>query len=75
MDTPDIVPPEAASETGEGTIAREHQGTYPSAVLALGIFFMGGIGLAYEYTFSKLASDLLGNSAMQWAQSTRFQTT
>ena len=67
MDTPDIVAPEAASETGEGTIARKHQGTYPSAVLALGIFLMGGIGLAYEYTFSKLASDLLGNSARQWA--------
>ena len=37
------------------------------ALIALGIFLTGGIGLAYEYTFSKLASDLLGNSARQWA--------
>ncbi|MGE9267197.1 MAG: polyamine aminopropyltransferase [Verrucomicrobiales bacterium] len=28
---------------------------------------MGGCGLAYEYTFSKIAADLLGNSARQWA--------
>lgn len=28
---------------------------------------MGGCGLAYEYTFSKISSDLLGNSAHQWA--------
>ncbi len=28
---------------------------------------MGGCGLAYEYTFSKMASDLLGNSVQQWA--------
>lgn len=28
---------------------------------------MGGCGLAYEYTFSKIASDLLGNSVKQWA--------
>ena len=28
---------------------------------------MGGCGLAYEYTISKLASDLLGNSVKQWA--------
>ncbi len=31
------------------------------------MFAMGGCGLAYEYTFSKTASDLLGNSARQWA--------
>ena len=36
-------------------------------MLGAGMFFMGGIGLAYEYTFSKLSSDLLGNSARQWA--------
>lgn len=28
---------------------------------------MGGCGLAYEYTLSKVSSDLLGNSARQWA--------
>lgn len=31
------------------------------------MFIMGGCGLAYEYTLSKIASDLLGNSARQWA--------
>ena len=30
-------------------------------------FLMGGCGIAYEYTFSKIASDLLGNSVQQWA--------
>ncbi len=30
-------------------------------------FLMGGCGIAYEYTFSKVASDLLGNSVQQWA--------
>ncbi len=28
---------------------------------------MGGCGLAYEYTMSRVASDLLGNSVRQWA--------
>ena len=36
-------------------------------VLSVIIFLMGGCGLAYEYTFSKIASDLLGNSVQQWA--------
>ena len=36
-------------------------------VLATVIFIMGGCGLAYEYTFSRIASDLLGNSVQQWA--------
>lgn len=36
-------------------------------VLSIIIFVMGGCGLAYEYTFSKIASDLLGNSVQQWA--------
>lgn len=30
-------------------------------------FLMGGCGIAYEYTFSKIASDFLGNSVQQWA--------
>jgi len=36
---------------------------------ALGVimFLLGGCGLAYEYTLSKVASDLLGNSVQQWA--------
>ncbi len=28
---------------------------------------MGGCGIAYEYNFSKIASDLMGNSVQQWA--------
>ena len=31
------------------------------------MFILGACGLAYEYTFSKIASDLLGNSVQQWA--------
>ncbi|MFC5049399.1 polyamine aminopropyltransferase [Rubritalea spongiae] len=36
-------------------------------ILGLVIFIMGGCGLAYEYTFSKIAADLIGNSVQQWA--------
>jgi len=36
-------------------------------VLGSIIFVLGGCGIAYEYTFSKVASDLLGNSVQQWA--------
>jgi len=31
------------------------------------MLIMGACGLAYEYTLSKIASDLLGNSIRQWA--------
>lgn len=37
------------------------------AALYIMTFIMGGCGLAYEYTFSKISSDLLGNSVWQWA--------
>jgi spermidine synthase len=37
-----------------------------SSMLYLSMFVMGGCGLAYEYTFSKLSTDLLGNSSQQW---------
>ena len=30
-------------------------------------FIMGACGIAYEYTLSKISSDLLGNSVRQWA--------
>ena len=40
---------------------------YSGWILGFIIFIMGGCGLAYEYTFSKIASDLLGNSVQQWA--------
>ena len=38
-----------------------------SFILYLATFIMGGCGLAYEYTLSRVAADLLGNSARQWA--------
>lgn len=37
------------------------------AVIYLMTFIMGGCGIAYEYTFSKISGDLLGNSVHQWA--------
>jgi len=36
-------------------------------ILSLTIFVMGGCGIAYEYSLSKVSSDLLGNSVQQWA--------
>jgi spermidine synthase len=39
----------------------------PRLALGLLMFLLGGCGLAYEYTLSKFASDLLGNSVQQWA--------
>lgn len=36
-------------------------------VLALSMLFVGICGISYEYTFSKLASDIMGNSVRQWA--------
>ncbi|MBN1482551.1 polyamine aminopropyltransferase [candidate division KSB1 bacterium] len=41
--------------------------TRESIVLYLSMFIMGACGLAYEYTLSKVASDILGNSVRQWA--------
>lgn len=41
--------------------------TNRSLVLYASMFIIGGAGLAYEYTLSKLSSDLLGNSVKQWA--------
>lgn len=38
-----------------------------SIVLGLSMLFIGICGISYEYTFSKLASDILGNSVRQWA--------
>lgn len=38
-----------------------------SLVLYLCMLVMGSCGLAYEYTLSKVAADLLGNSTRQWA--------
>ena len=41
--------------------------TRESFVLYFAMFVMGACGLAYEYTLSKVASDILGNSVRQWA--------
>jgi len=38
-----------------------------SFILYLTTFIMGGCGIAYEYTLSRIAADILGNSARQWA--------
>lgn len=38
-----------------------------SLLLYCTMFTMGSTGIAYEYTLSKVASDLLGNSTRQWA--------
>ena len=38
-----------------------------SAVLGFSMLFIGICGISYEYTFSKLASDIMGNSVRQWA--------
>lgn len=38
-----------------------------SWVLYVAMFVMGACGLAYEYTLSKVAGDILGNSIRQWA--------
>ena len=42
---------------------RQHE----SWVLYISMFIMGACGLAYEYTLSKIAGDILGNSVRQWA--------
>ncbi|MFQ3225283.1 MAG: spermidine synthase [Lentimonas sp.] len=49
------------------TKARHLTDKQRSLLLGIAMFTMGGCGLAYEYTLSKIASDLLGNSVQQWA--------
>jgi spermidine synthase len=38
-----------------------------SLILGVSMLFVGICGISYEYTFSKLASDILGDSVKQWA--------
>jgi spermidine synthase len=38
-----------------------------SWVLYISMFVLGACGLAYEYTLSKIAGDILGDSVRQWA--------
>jgi len=47
------------------TETKRHRGEI--SIIYLMTFIMGGCGIAYEYTFSKISSDLLGNSVHQWA--------
>ncbi len=47
--------------------SHRHIPSRESLVLYASVLVMGACGLAYEYTFSKLSSDLLGNSVKQWA--------
>lgn len=46
---------------------KEESAALKGWVLGFAIFVMGGCGIAYEYTLSKVSSDLLGNSVQQWA--------
>lgn len=36
-------------------------------VLSFSLFLLGACGIAYEYTLSKIVSDILGHSSKQWA--------
>ncbi|MBU2649068.1 polyamine aminopropyltransferase [bacterium] len=38
-----------------------------AVVLGLSMLFVGICGISYEYTFSRLGSDILGDSVKQWA--------
>jgi spermidine synthase len=51
-----------ASSTAAPTTARRDRWA-----LGLLMFLLGGCGLAYEYTLSKIASDLLGNSVPEFS--------
>lgn len=48
------------------TKANEHRSLQTVAIICV-TFMMGACGMAYEYTLSKIASDILGNSVQQWA--------
>lgn len=43
-----------------------HSNRFDRSLLAVVVFLLGACGLAYEYTLSKIAADLLGNSVQQW---------
>jgi spermidine synthase len=54
----------AATPLAAQTSAQRSVQTY---VIIAVTFMMGACGIAYEYTLSKMASDILGNSVQQWA--------
>lgn len=41
--------------------------TFQVKMLSFSLFALGACGIAYEYTLSKVASDILGHSSRQWA--------
>jgi spermidine synthase len=50
--------------------AENKQSLHPKAlvtVLGFSMLVVGICGISYEYTFSRLASDIMGNSVKQWA--------
>ncbi len=49
-----------------GFILFSHNPKILVVVLGLSMLFVGMCGISYEYTFSRLASDILGNSVKQW---------
>jgi len=60
---------ESSSLPGSPELTRSSNIQPPTSrfLLALVMFLLGACGLAYEYTLSKIAADLLGNSVQQWA--------
>ena len=59
--------PCAAAENLEKLSPADEAAGFRGFLTGVVMFILGGCGLAYEYTFSKLASDLLGNTVQQWA--------
>ena len=61
-------PAEKCAKSSNTALCEQQAGQKRNAVvLYLAVLLTGSCGLAYEYTLSKLASDLLGNSTRQWA--------
>lgn len=60
------VPESLVWSGGEERNLETQRPTQTWAIAAI-MFLMGACGIAYEYTLSKIASDILGNSAQQWA--------
>ncbi len=59
--------PCAAAENLKSLSQADERPGFRGFLTGVVMFILGGCGLAYEYTFSKLASDLLGNTVQQWA--------
>ncbi len=57
------------SNASDNTTMGPNQGNEKTLVLVLGLsmLLIGICGISYEYTFSRLGSDILGDSVKQWA--------